>query len=445
MNQYYNDPMKTKQFNIYIPSLLVTLFLMLLSITTAVYSQMVDYHREESQAISWNCFPVFDAALMGNAGISLSASPAFSAMMNPALLTRISQQDYQLQYKKRRFHLGISGYYMKHEAFQYWGVNQGAVMNPSTLPDQKVSPGGIAISFSQDNVSFSTGWYRTTGCTLPPFHFSRLYWAYQGHFNGVEDRYFAAFAARLGKVFSLGMKMEYLDGSRQVEIDEFYKYYDVNGPAGELLLKRQEQHDVHCIIPTIGAALALSPNWTLAATISTPLKGKAQRNLTLCFDNYTTPPLSESMSSEDSFYRPAQISLGTSYTITLNANQEKSHSQQWSSILLSAEMFYCFWKGYQYVYFNQPLPREMRNTLVASLGMTYGFHLPSLDIFLRLGYRLDPQPVITPKTSLHVLSIGTGLHRGTLSLNLAYAYILAPSSFIEQRHSLFNMSLDFNF
>jgi hypothetical protein len=49
-------------------------------------AQNYDYHREESPSVSWNNIPMFDARMLAVGGISLMASDAFSAVINPAAI-----------------------------------------------------------------------------------------------------------------------------------------------------------------------------------------------------------------------------------------------------------------------------------------------------------------------------------------------------------------------
>ncbi|MCP5048040.1 MAG: hypothetical protein GY940_12780, partial [bacterium] len=144
-------------------------------------AQYFDYHRDESPSISWNGVPLFDARMLGAGGVSLMASPAFSASINPALIPSTKETA-----------LGASYEIMQHEAFQYRGLNQGVFYSPDNQSQRNDRPSGFAIVFPYKGLRFSAGWSTINLLELPSFSFQADRYSYTGNFPGNENTVFAA-------------------------------------------------------------------------------------------------------------------------------------------------------------------------------------------------------------------------------------------------------------
>jgi hypothetical protein len=351
------------------------------------------------------------------------ASGFFRGAVNPALLP-----------KEGKFNAGISLDYMFHEAFQYWGVNQGVTFKPSALSGRHAGLSGLALSFSLKNIRLSAGWYLPSLLSLPDFNFEQTYWAYTGEFSGREDTFFAAAAVSWGSKLDIGIKIDYIHGKRDLEVNEYFKYYRSNGyPVdSHLLIHHSESHKLTCIVPTVGAAFKLSPTWTLGAALVYPFKGNAERTLNRVFDNQFEPPISDTLTSTDRFYRPARIQVGTLYTLNPRSTESKT------KIIIAIESTYVLWSGYEYIFFSEETPRDMRNCLVLAAGAEYGIYGRVKDFIIRAGYRFDPQPVRDPKFTLHTLTFGCGFRYGNLTTDIGFAYYIGPSDMLRQRHYIIN-------
>ncbi len=396
------------------------IFVIMLSgvLTLFVSAQNYDYHREESPAISWNGVPIFDARMMAAGGISLMASDAFSASINPALIPSING-----------FFFGASFEMMKHEAFQYWGINQGVLYDPENQSQQNNRLSGLTLFFPFKGLRFSAGWYMSNLLELPSFDYESEYWEYFLRSPGVENTFFAAAAFKWGKTIDIGIKLDYIYGKREVEIDEHWKEYP-------LTIRHRENHRLTCIVPSIGATIKMSPKWTLGAVLIHPLRGKAGRTLDRFFESeYESLEISD-LKSTDNLYRPARIYLGTTFKPFANPNNTGKNK-----LTLAAEVLYTFWSEYKYIFYSETLPRDMRNTLVMALGMEYGILGTKSDYFFRVGYRLDPQPVTEPETTLHALTGGIGFRLGKVSADIGALYCFGTAEGISQKHIVLNSTL----
>ncbi len=386
-----------------------------------VWAQYYDYHREESPSVSWNNIPMFDARMLAAGGISLMASKAFSAAINPAAIPPL-----------KGIVTGASFQVVTHQAFQYWGLNQGVYYENDPQSQNNNRLGGFTLAFPFKGFSFSGGWVTVNLLELPKLDFSDSGWSLKATFPGVENAIFAAAAWKWGKTVSVGIKLEYIFANRKVDIKETWPSYY---PTTYL---HRESHRMTCIIPSLGAKIKLSPRWTLGAVLIYPLRGKVHRTLDHIFESPSTHLEISNLKSTDAFYRPTRIYLGAAFTPFVHADAPGKNK-----LTLAAEIQYTSWSGYRYVFYSETLPRHMRNTLVAALGLEYGIFSGHSDYFLRLGYRLDPQPVTEPKTTLQELTGGIGFRLGRVTADIGGLYCFGSPGGIMQKHFVLNSTLQF--
>lgn len=396
----------------------ILLSLCVLVTPVTVYAQDYDYHREESPAISWNGVMLFDARMLSVGGISLMASPAFSATINPALIP-----------EGNNIFMGGSFEAMEHEAYQYWALNQGVHYSLAPQSDRNRRLSGFSVIFPYKGLRFSAGWYVGSLLELPAFDYESEYTAYFFRSPGIENNFFAAAAFKLGKSINVGVKLDVVSGKRDVSIDENWKEYP-------LQMLHEEQHRLSYLVPSIGALLKLSPAWTLGAAVIYPLHGKAKRTMDRVFESEYELIEILDLKSTDTLYRPARFYLGTTITPFTNPNNPGK-----TRLILAAEMVYTLWSDYRYEFYSEFLAREMRNTLVLALGMEFGLLGTNSDYFARIGYRLDPQPVTNPEISQQAITGGIGLRIGSVSLDAGAIYYFSSYLGIKQRHWVLNSTL----
>jgi hypothetical protein len=401
---------------IFLIFILLSLCIVVTPIT--VLAQDYDYHREESPAVSWNGVVLFDARMLAAGGISLMASPAFSATVNPALIP-----------PGNNIFIGGSFESMKHEAFQYWGINQGIYGDPDPQSGRNSRLSGFSVIFPFKGLRFSAGWYVGSLLELPAFDYESQYWEYILRSTGIENNFFAAAAFKLGNSVDIGLKLDVVSGKRDVSIDETWKEYPVQ-------FFHEERHRMSYVVPSIGALLKISPAWTLGAAVIYPLRGKAKRTIDRVFEsNYERIEILDQQST-DTLYRPARFYLGTTI-----APFTKPNNPGKTKLTLAAEMVYTLWSDYRYEFYSEILPREMKNTLVLALGMEFGLLGTNSDYFARIGCRLDPQPITNPEISQQAITGGIGLRIGSVSLDAGAIYYFSSYQGIKQRHWVLNSTL----
>lgn len=413
------------------------IFIGIILFTCGIFGQNFDYRLEEAPVVSWNRLPWHDARLMACAGVSLLAQGPFTATVNPALVPTAE-----------KFTLGISSAGLRHEAFQYWGVNQGVVAHPEPLSNRQLFLNGLAATYNIGNLHLSAGWYLSALRQFPSFSFRRdydyeQYDDYSGDFAGRENTFFTAAALKLTGRLDIGIKLEYSAGDREVEMVEFSSYYyliDDVWVRKDTALRQQELHERSHFAVTLGAVWKISSNWTAAAAIVLPFDGEVKRTVTRIFDNQTDRfDITQRQTGSDPLYNPPRAQLGTSIEIPLSPG-----SLNRQRLLLGTEAVYTSWSGYQYVFFGDTMDRDMRDTVALAIGAEYGSLSSNRDLFIRLGFRLDPQPLREPTTTLYVLTGGLGLRLGSFSIDVGTAYYTGTAGSIRQNHLALTTTLGIN-
>jgi hypothetical protein len=404
----------------FIMSMLMTVCSGLLPLT--VWGQYYDYHRDESPAVSWNGKVLFDARMMGAGGISFMASDAFAASINPALIP-----------DEKGFHMGTSFVMLRHEAFQFRGINEGIITDPGNHAEQNYRLSGFALSYAFKGLRFAAGWYTANLLELPSVDYDFDTWGYRADYPGVENTFFAAAAFSLGRSVNVGLKLDYISAKRDADITETWKTYPVT-------MLHRETHVMNCLVPSIGMTIDVSPKWRVGGVFVYPLKGTADRTLDRIFESDFERIEITAPGSSDDFHRPTRFYLGAAFT-PVGGSDDPGNKR----LTIAAEVLYMFWSDYEYIFFSETMPRDMRNTAVLALGMEYGIFHTKRDYFFRVGYRLDPQPVKEPLTTLRWLTGGFGFRWGKVSADFGLFYCFGSAEGISQNHLAVNSTLQVAF
>jgi hypothetical protein len=369
---------------------------------------------------------MYDARMLATGGISLMASDPFSAVANPALPATT-----------HHVNLGGSLETMYFQAFQYWGINQGVLTASSGMDDRDFAISGFSIVLPIKSVHLSLGWYLADILEFPDFNQDENYWGYSGDFHGREDRFFMGIALQLGTRFRLGTRLEYGQGLRSVDMIEHFYYAD----GWYTFIEQKEVHKSQSLILSIGMTVSITPKWEMGAVFDYALQATVDRSVDRIFENnFPSPSIYDYQSSQDSHSVPARIKLASSHVIW-----QKKHQNTYRKIILAAEAAMVFWSSYSYEFFQETLERDLRNTLITAFGIEYGCHGEKFDYFLRVGYRMDPQPLRFPSTTIHGFSGGVGVNWKGFNANLAMAFFTGSANNQSQSHFVLCTTIGYSF
>ena len=394
-------------------------------------TEAFDYHRQESPAISWNGSYLYDARLLSLGGISFFTSAPFRATLNPAIVPEGAKK-----------HLGITYNASRHQAFQYWGLNQGAIYSQENQIDSASQFSGAAALISVNNLSISAGWYVSNLLQYPSFDHLLQYNRYSGDFSGKENTLFTALAWQASRQISVGAKLTHVSGKRSLkttleDADYFFDDTSQTWQKYDLFIEQEEVHQRTHWSLTLGTTISLTSIWTMGIATHLPFTGKTDREVIRRFRNprafidFASP-----QQGQDDIYNPKRVLIGNLFTLPLKPSKNSKNI-----LRLGIEIQYSFWREYKLIFFGEEIPRDMRNTNGLALGLEYGSLSPRRELFIRLGFRLDPQPIKKPATTLNVISGGIGLKIKRIRTDLGLAYITTTTDSPAQNHLIFNAGI----
>lgn len=402
-------------------------------VLSAQGTETFDYHRQESPAISWNGTTLYDARLLALGGISFFPSIPFQATRNPAIITNNSLLNVGLTYNSSRY-----------QSFQYWGINQGVIYEPSNQSDRSGQISGISGSLKYKKFALSMGWLLANYLRFPDFAFSWSFSQYSGDFSGGEHSFFAALAWQPATGLTLGTKIARISGERRLMttlFEETQEYDEINHlwRRYEIYIEQEEIHRRRHWALTVGTTIHLTPSWKLGVACQLPFSGQVSRQVDRRFRNPQAGiKITSPQTCTDQLHVPKHLTIGTFFTIPLRGTARSK-----ITLNIAAEAKHTFWQEYHLIVFGEEVPREMHNTSELAAGLELKSLSPRRELSFRFACRLDPQPVTTPAATLLVFSGGMGLKIKNLSADLGLAYITTQSDIPEQYHWVLNGSLGF--
>jgi hypothetical protein len=331
-------------------------FLIFLISIVHLHAQNIDFRTDESPVISWNGVPLHDARLLALAGVSSLASAPFAATVQPAVI-----------HPAGTVLTGMSVHVLRHSAFQYRGVNQGVVYEPSGLSEWAGRIGGIAASFTLKKLTISCGWFVNQVLEFPDFEFLEEYtdgsWTYRGDFSGRENHFFLAMAVPVGRSVSLGVRFDHASGERAVETNDINEFLY----AGHLetnQTRHSENHGMNYASLSLGARWRISGRWLLDAVWNHPFTGEVERSVVREFTSTLTGErlTVDSLSHTNDLVRPQEFILAATY------GASSGMQPGIGEFTIAVEAAYSLWSRYRYGFFEEILPREMRDTLSVALA-----------------------------------------------------------------------------
>ena len=404
-----------------IPMVLLVLFS---TLGRAGDTGVLDYRFEESSAISW--FPVnyldTRSAALGN--ISLFSSGAGAQLYNPAQRSGRDQ-----------FSLAVTGEYIRYQAFQYWGVNQGALAQPAPREEDLFEFGALLVNLPLGQWEAAAGFGLSGLLSFPDFQIRQnyiydQYYRIQGQFEGRDRTWFLALARQITPDLVAGARLEATIGYRRVSYSELDSYYFWEPSLNQYVLKniglsRLEDHTRRFFRLALGSLYQASDRWRLGIIFRIPLGGYSDREITQSFANdYDEIHITIGGTGRDPLTEPWSMALATTMDIRLLGSTLK--------VGLEGEMLLA--GDYEYQVLGERMPRETGNGMALKFGLEYPLELAGRIHFLRLGYRLENQPLETPSVQLHVFSGGIGISLWKLNLDMGMALYRTSGLDYPQQH-----------
>lgn len=376
------------------------LFIAMFAISPLIDGQTKDYHRDESPAASWNWIVLNDARSAGATGISVFSSDAQSAVFNPALLKNTDSIMISASYAL----IGAT-------AYQYQTMNTGPFYAQDKLYEFNDDFAALSASTSFGKIKISAGYYKKSLLDLPDFNLSDTGYSASAVFAGNENAYYLAAAYDLTDL-ALGAKFTWVNGNRIADLYE--NYYDTE------IIEQNQDYDFDYYIISFGLGWKAAQNINVSAVIDYPVTGEVDAEYSRSFQANIPGGVSvdETNTSEDDLDRPTKITAAAFIKPFAGGDQKDG-----KDIAIGVEMVYTFWNSYRYFTFGDEMTRDFDDTAELAVGIELPIQCRGFDLAFRCGYRLDPQPVPAPDTTLNRLTFGTGIEFGLMSFDLAGSYI----------------------
>jgi hypothetical protein len=376
-----------------------SLCILMIFIALGIYAQSKDYHRDESPAITWNGIVLYDARSAAAAGISVFASGTGAAAANPALLSKADS-----------ILVGISYALAGTTAYQYQTMNTGVFYSSDKLFEFNDNFSALSATASFGDINTSAGFYKKAQLELPDFDVAGTGYSGSAVFSGYENAFYLAASYDLSYL-ALGAKLTWVAGNRTASLNEVYDSVVVIG--------QNEVYSFDYFILSLGLAWKAVENINLSAVIDYSLTSTQNSEYSRTFDAYTTggEHITTLYTSQDVLYRPLKITAAALMTPFAD-----SVGKDGNGMTIGFEITHTFWNSYRYFTFGDEFMRNFDDTTTLAVGLELPIKCRGFNLAMRGGYRLDPQPVPEPQTTLHWLTFGVGISIWNISLDVAASY-----------------------
>ena len=160
-----------------------------------------------------------------------------------------------------------------------------------------------------------------------------------------------------------------------------------------------------------------------------PLKGKVDRKIVRSFVNSDGLNIRDDYNYEDTLYSVPEVTTGLRYK-----GKGIKFAGLRGDLVLGAEMSYKKWSDYKFIFFGEEEARDIKDTFCISIGSEYGIRMRKIDLYLRLGFGLDSQPVKNPDTILKQYSAGLGLGYKGFRSGIGFLYVHGSTAGYPQDH-----------
>jgi hypothetical protein len=392
-------------------------------------SGQFDYQREEMTAMSLNGIPYADARLLTFSGHPFMAPTPLAALLNPAALPRQPRASLSLSHTVR-------------SAFQYWGINEGILASAKAVRQGQFGIGSAALSLPLPFLTLAGGYAETAVRAFPSFIFENIVsdpafssrYRYEGLFSGREGTLFLAVCRTLFSRLQLGLTLSRSTTHRKAKTEESWgtRLSPSTPWQNEFNLAQDETHTLSHWTLTTGLLLPLSDRLSAGISLVTPFLGRVERKLER---SLTIPQDSRSSEVEatDSFQLPQEIRASAVWRLPVN----------WRSLTLRSgfDLQLRLWKNHRNTFFGRDRTEALRNTLSTAICLAATLKT-TLGIFDFGGaFRLDPQPLVTPETTVRHASFGLSWQDKWLEVDLALAVLTARPGDTNIPHTLLTCSV----
>ena len=357
-------------------------------------------YEDEAPFRTWNSFPFIPAAALGRGETSYAwTNDAAAFPANPALLFSLP-----------RITATIGGSFHEASFLKYGPVNTGILDT-----DSPISLAAPALDLA--TVTFRTGRWafglnasvaETYDRPLAEYVYkSRDIVQYRVRFEqtGILRDFALSAGYRIGQGLSLGIGLHFVSGRLE-------RHFLEEWASPKITITDDKTQRYRGFFINGGVFWEVAAKFRFAAVFRTPYKKTGEGESLV---RYQAPAgltdIAIDGRAEDTLRQPFILGLGLNFEL---------FPRLWAG----ADFSYIRWSSYEITWFGDRQAREFSGVLKTGGGLEYltGFKLfgAPAEIAVRAGISNDPQPMKNPLSSYFGYTVGTGLRRGGLVLDLGF-------------------------
>lgn len=345
---------------------------------------VIGQYEDEAPTQTWNIFGLPGAIEVGLAGTQFTlASDATALFANPALMTRLP-----------RLSLAVSGYYSSTDFYRYSLVNTGVVSSSANLPLRLYALESAAVSFRLGAWALGVGYGLQEVYDRPPADINYITYELTFDQTGSLNVLNFSLARAFGRHVSVGIGFNMLSGKlARSTLEKFSSWLET--------ITNDITQDFKGSYFNGGLFFDVIDSFHVSLVFRAPYTKKADSRAVLSHISPGGPTIVIQASAQDEYREPLAAGLGLSYGLQPN----------WHVV---CDLSYFNWSKYKVTSFDEPLARNFRDCLRASLGMEYfasfTFAGQEFTLPVRGGIALDQQPMKEPRSAYVLYSLGAGIH-----------------------------------
>jgi hypothetical protein len=351
-------------------------------------------YEDEAPLRSWNVFGTSSAAALGLGGARFAVEETGqAASTNPALLALLPEYSLTLTVSSTSATL-----------FKYSLVNTGVASTRGNLRATFVGPTAGAVALRKGAWALAFGSSVLEAYLRPSVGYLSPSYSLEWEQTGLLRGFSVSLARRLGRALSVGVGATYAAGRLSRSTVEGW-------PDEEITITDDKSEKFRGVFLNGGLRAELASWLTAALVFRSPYVKKSDGESLL---RYEAPREGTDIRIEaearNEYEQPWVVGIGTKIRLV-------------DGLVAAADAAYFGWSRYAVLYFDEPLTRSFRDVVQLCGGIEYALPVRvrgrDLAFPLRLGFTLDPQPMVLPRSSYSYISFGTGLRIGRLSVDAA--------------------------
>ena len=359
---------------------------------------VIGQYEDEAPLRSWSSFGLATASAIGRGETMLAfADDCSAALSNPALLAGLPD-----------FTLGLNGAYSQTMLYRYSIVNTGVLVSQGNLGIDIFALDFGGLSYRIGGWTFALTAAVTEVYDRPQAYaestydgapYSTVLFEQSGFLRTIN----VAAARSIGRRFQVGIGLNFVQGELERNVVDEYL-------ADDITISHHTSQSFSGFYLNGGLLARVTDRLDLAFAFRTSYDKKSESASSY---RYQASPAGTDIliegASEDAYHQPWAAGVGARYEIS-------------PRFRVLGDLTYFSWSGYIAEYFGENKKRDFSPVLKAAFGGEYyaPVRLFSKDaaIPLRLGFSYDRQPMRSPGSAYAIFSMGTGVHWGSIALDI---------------------------